>query len=357
MIAAATGIITTVAGNGTQGSSGDTGSATAAQLNLPQGVTLDGNGNLYIADTSNHRIRMVSAATGTITTVAGKGTINANGSGAYSGDGGLATAAELNFPHAVAFDAAGNMYIPDTANNRVREVSAVGGAITASSTITTFAGDGTPSFAGDGAAANLAELWGPSGVAVDAAGNVFIADTQNSAIRKVSPATLNISTLVQSGVGFYYYGSAVNYLDLYGPTGLYLDGKGNLFIADTLNMVVRELQGNVALLYYKTPVRQFDKSAPMSQTVENDGNLALDLTAIAAGAMQQWMARQRPAQPAIRFWRWRAIAPSERCLRLRWPAIRCWATSMLATRGTQQTRRSKSSWLETQPPSIPQQLR
>ena len=105
------------------------------------------------------------------------------------------------FPHAVAFDAAGNMYIPDTANNRVREVAAVGGAITAGSTITTFAGNGTPSFSGDGAAANLAELWGPSGVAVDAAGNVYIADTQNNAIRKVSPATLNISTLCGDGVG------------------------------------------------------------------------------------------------------------------------------------------------------------
>lgn len=283
VISAATGIIATLAGNGTEGSSGDTGPATAAELNLPQGVTLDSVGNLYIADTSNHRIRMVAAATGTITTVAGKGTINGNGSGAFSGDGLLATVAELNYPRAVAFDAAGNMYIPDTANNRVRVVAAVGGAIVPSSTITTFAGDGVPAYNGDGAAAKLAELWGPSGVVVDAAGNVFIADTQNSAIRKVSPGTLTISTLIEARAGYYYYyNNDIDALNLYGPTGLYLDGRGNLFIADTLNMVIRELLGNLAPLFFQTPVRQFDKSAPMSQTVENDGNLALDLTAIAA---------------------------------------------------------------------------
>jgi hypothetical protein len=282
VISAATGIIATLAGNGTEGSSGDTGPATAAELNLPQGVTLDSVGNLYIADTSNHRIRMVAAATGTITTVAGKGTINGNGSGAFSGDGLLATFAELNYPRAVAFDAAGNMYIPDTANNRVRVVAAVGGAIVPSSTITTFAGDGVPAYNGDGAAAKLAELWGPSGVVVDAAGNVFIADTQNSAIRKVSPGTLTISTLIEARAGYYYYNNDIDALNLYGPTGLYLDGRGNLFIADTLNMVIRELLGNLAPLFFQTPVRQFDKSASMSQTVENDGNLALDLTAIAA---------------------------------------------------------------------------
>ncbi len=282
MISAASGVITTIVGNGSQGNGGDAGAATAAQLNQPQGVTMDGNGNLYIADTANHKIRMVSAATGKIITVAGNGFIKMNGDGGFAGDSGLATAAELNYPHAVAFDTAGNMYIPDTANNRVREVAAVGGAITAASTITTFAGNGTASYSGDGAAANQAELWGPSGVAVDAAGNVFIADTQNSAIRKVSPSTMFISTLIQSGVGTDYDDDGTfNANGLYGPTGLSLDGKGNLFIADTLNMVVRELQGNFAALNYPAPVRQFDKSTPISQTLENDGNAPLDLSAIA----------------------------------------------------------------------------
>jgi sugar lactone lactonase YvrE len=284
MISAATGVIVTVAGNGSQGSGGDSGVATAAQLNQPQGVTLDGNGNLYIADTANHRIRMVAATTRLITTIAGSGFTLGNGDGGYSGDSGLATAAKLNFPHAVAFDLAGNMYIPDTANNRVREVSAVGGVITAASNITTFAGNGTPYYTGDGAAANQAELWGPSGVAVDAAGNVYIADTQNSAIRKVSPATGFISTLTSSGAGTYFFNGTFNPVSFYGPTGLYADGKGNLFVADTLNMVVREVQGNFVALTVATPVRQYDKSTPVSQSVENDGNAALDLTAITPDA-------------------------------------------------------------------------
>jgi len=289
MISAATGVITTVAGGGS-GCAGQTDGvgdgcpAASAQLNLPQGVTLDRSGNLYIADTSNHRIRMVSATTETIATVAGCGCMSSNGSGGYTGDNVPATAAELNYPHAVAFDSAGNMYIPDTANNRIREVASVGGAITASSIITTFAGNGTPAYAGDGAAANQAELWGPSGVAVDAAGNLLIADTQNNAIRKVSPATLFISTLIASGVGTYNYnGGVFGYTDLYGPTGLYLDGRGNLLIADTLDMEIREVQGNFVALDYLPPVRQYTKSTPISQTLENDGNATLDLTSIVTG--------------------------------------------------------------------------
>ena len=285
MITAATGIITTVAGDGSQGSTGDSGAATAAHLNQPQGVTLDVSGNLYIADTGNHRIRMVSAATGTIVTLAGSGFTLMNGDGGFSGDNGLATAAELNYPRAVAFDCSGNMYIPDTANNRIRKVAAVGGAITSSSIITTFAGTGAAGDSGDGAAANQAQLWGPSGVSVDAAGNVYIADTQNSAIRKVNSKTSFISTLLQTGVGTFYTGGNFYINNLYGPTGLFLDGKGNLFIADTLDMAVREVQGNFAALnYLKPPVRQFDKSTPIGQTVENDGNAPLDLTAITPDA-------------------------------------------------------------------------
>lgn len=288
MITAATGLMSTIAGGGS-GCGGQTDTvgdgcpATSAIFNSPQGVTVDGSGNIYIADTSNHRIRAIPAGSGTISTVAGKGTTLGNGSGVFSGDGGLAIAAELNAPNTVAFDPAGNMYIPDTNNNRVRKVAAVAGAITAASTISTFAGNGTPAYTGDGAAASLAELWGPSGVAVDAAGNVLIADTQNNAIRKVSPANQFISTLVQTGVGAHYLNGAFSPTLLYGPTGLFLDGQGNLYIADTLNMVVRELQGNFAAINYATPVRQFDKSSPISQTVENDGNAPLNLTAIAAG--------------------------------------------------------------------------
>ena len=284
MISAATGVITTVAGNGS-GCAGQTDTvgdgcpAISAQLNLPEGVTVSGNGNFYIADTGNHRIRMVAASTGIITTVAGNGFTNGNGSGGFSGDNGPATAARLNYPHTVAFDTAGNMYIPDLGNNIIREVAAVGGVITPASIITSFAGNGTPGNSGDGAAASLASLWGPSGVAVDAAGNVYIADTQNNSIRKVSASNLFISTLAQNFTTTFYFNNAFYPLTFYGPTGLWLDGRGNLYIADTLDMVIQEAQGNFIALDYPT-VRQNSKSAPMSQTVENDGNAALDLTAI-----------------------------------------------------------------------------
>ncbi|MGB7267140.1 MAG: Ig-like domain repeat protein, partial [Terracidiphilus sp.] len=293
VITAATGTITTVAGNASGticGSSsdavGDGCAATQAKFNQPEGVTLDGSGNLYIADTSNHRIREVSAATGTITTIAGNGFANGNGTGGYNGDGIAATSAELNFPYAVAFDAAGNMYIPDSRNDRVREVKAVGGAITASSTIVTFAGTGnagaTPCTATP-VAATQADVWSPSGVAVDAGGNVYIAETQNAAIRKVSAATGLISTLAENGCGDFYYGGQFQGVQLYGPVGLFLDGSGDLYFADTLDMVVREVQGNFAALQYTTPVRQGETSATQIETVENDGNAGLDLTSITAG--------------------------------------------------------------------------
>jgi large repetitive protein len=292
MISSATGVITTVAGNGAIGNSnlnqvGDGGLATAANLNLPQGITLDGSGNLYIADTNNHRIREVNAATGNISTIAGSGFTNPNGTGGYNGDNITAITAELNFPYAVAFDLSGNMYIPDSANNRVREVQAVGGVITATSNITTFAGTGltgaTPCTATP-VAANQAVVWSPSGVAVDAAGNVYIAETQNAAIRKVSgPGSSTagyISSFVQNGCSAFYFGGQFVPQALYGPTGLYLDGTGDLYIADTLDMVVREVQGNFVALDFPTPIRQGSTTSPQSQTVENDGNAALDLTTI-----------------------------------------------------------------------------
>ena len=273
-VVAANGIIVTVAGTGAQGSSGDTGAAALAELNQPWGVSLDGAGNLFIADTANHRIRRVDAVTGIITSVAGNGFKNPNGTGGFAGDSGPAASAELNRPFAVAFDLAGNMYIPDSANNRIRMVSTGG-------VITTFAGTGTVGYAGDGAAANLANLWSPSGVAVDPAGNVYIADTQNNAIRKVSASTGFISAVARYGSGEYFFNGGFSGVNLYGPLGLYLDGSGNLYLADYFNMIVREIQSSfVALDYTKTPVRQGDKSAAKDQSVENDGNAALDLTAI-----------------------------------------------------------------------------
>ena len=291
VIWAATGIIATIAGNSSgticgahSDLVGDGCPATQATLNLPEGVTLDASGNLYIADTSNHRIREVSAATGVIATVAGNGFMNGNGTGGYGGDGNAATGAELNFPYAVAFDAAGNMYIPDSANNRVREVMAASGYIN------TFAGTGNAGATACGTTpmtATAANVWSPEGVAVDAAGNVYIAETQNEAIRKVSAASGLISIAAGNGCGDFYYGSQFSPVQLYGPTGLYLDGSGDLYVADTLDMVVREIQGNFVALQYTTPIFQGETSTTQVQTVENDGNAALDLTTITAGTSSE----------------------------------------------------------------------
>lgn len=290
-IAAGDGTIATVAGGGTGcpgqiDPAGDGCPATSAALNTPQGVTVDAAGNLYIADTYNHRIRRVDWVTGLISTVAGNGTADPiTGVGGYKGDGGPAVAAELNFPFAVAFDAAGNMYIPDSSNNVVRMVAASGGAIAPGSVITTFAGTGAAGFDGDGAPASLAALWSPSGVAVDPAGNVYIADTQNNAIRKASQATGFIDTIAQNGAGEYFFGGAFQKVSIYSPIGLFLDGSGNLYFADSLNMRVRAIQaGFAAIDYTAKPVRQGDLSVTKIETIENDGNATLDLTAIAPDA-------------------------------------------------------------------------
>jgi hypothetical protein len=276
-ITAATGVITTVAGNGTAGYAGDGLAATSltVELNAPQSIALDASGNIYIVDTINHRIRKVNVVTGIITTVAG------NGTAGFGGDGLSATSSQtqLNLPNAVAFDFQGNMYIADSLNNRVREVNASTGIIT------TLAGTGALGYVGDGGPANAATLDAPSGVVVDPAGNVYIADRQNSAIRKVNSATGIINSLVADRVGKYLAtnGTLVG-VGIYGPLGMYLDGSGNLFFADSLDMVVREIQSNfVALDFTATAVRQGDKSTTsQKQIVENDGNAPLDLTAIKA---------------------------------------------------------------------------
>jgi hypothetical protein len=273
-ITASTGIITTVAGNGTVGYGGDYGPATDANLDQPEGVTMDTSGNFFIADTANHRIRRVDVATGIIITVAGDGATNPTGGGTYTGDGGPATLAGLNYPYAVWFDEPGNMYIPDSGNSVIRKVDTTG-------TITTFAGNGTRGYLGDGGAANLAELNSPSGVASDVAGNLYIADTQNAVIRKVSSQTGDISTVAGNGVGAYNGdGAAATSEGLYAPIGLYVDGGGSLYIADYFNMRVREDVANLGTLTYTTAVFQTKLSAPQSQAIENNGNAALDLTTI-----------------------------------------------------------------------------
>jgi sugar lactone lactonase YvrE len=277
----ATGTITTVAGDGSPGNSngglvGDNGLATSASLNQPQGVTVDAGGNLYIADTLNHRIRRVDALTGIITTVAGDGyTDPVTGVGGYAGDKGQATNARLNFPFAVAFDPSGNMYIPDSSNNVVRMVNKLG-------VISTFAGTGSLGHGGDGGPATAATLFSPLSVVADPAGNVYIADTQNERIRKVSSVTGIISTFSDYWVSEYTTPTLLPFDGgFYEPTGLFFDGSGNLYFADSLSMKVREIQSNFAILdYIPTAVRQGDQSAQQNQTIENDGNAPFDLTSI-----------------------------------------------------------------------------
>ena len=220
------GNISTIAGNGTLGFTGDSGTGTTAELNLPQGVAIDSSGNVYIADTQNNRVRKLSG--GTISTVAG------NGVYAYSGDNGPAIQAQLNSPQAVAADAAGNFYIADTANHVVRKVAANG-------TITTLAGNGSAGSGGDNGAATSAQLNKPAGVTVDSAGNVYIADTANSRVRKVVPGG-TISTVAGGGTpGYGGDGGAGTSAALNFPSGLAVDAAGNVYIADTDNSVIRKL--------------------------------------------------------------------------------------------------------------------
>jgi len=267
-----TATIVTIAGSGGAGYSGDGGKATAAKLNAPGGVAVDAAGNVYIADTGNHRIRKVTTA-GVISTIAG------TGAGGFSGDGGPATAAQLLSPQGIALDGQGNLYIADTGNNRVRRIAADGTISTVAGTgIADQAPDGTPAtqatlnaptgvaidgsggvyvqeadrilkilgdatirtvagavyasgFNGDGIPAASALLDSPSGIALDAAGNVYISDYDNERVRKVGADGI-ITTIAGTGAeGFSGNGSATS-SQLSGPAGLAADAAGNVYVAD-----------------------------------------------------------------------------------------------------------------------------
>jgi len=271
-VTAATGIITTVAGNGTFGYAGDNGAATSAKLNTPQGVAVDGAGNVYIADAFNERIRMVTATTGIITTVAGTGTAGY----VPAQDGGAATSAELGQPVGVTVDGAGNLYIADTYNHRIRKVTAATGIIT------TVAGNGTAGYvaAQDGGAATSAELHNPAQVAVDGAGNLYIADQSNSRIRKVAAATGIITTVAGNGTAGYVAaqdGGAATSAELNYPGGVAVDGAGNLYIEDIFNQRIRMVTAAANPLAF-TSTNDGSTSAVQSVTVTNNGNTALTAT-------------------------------------------------------------------------------
>jgi len=267
------GTITTIAGNGTSGYSGDGGSPTSAELFNPTGVAVDSSGNVYIAESANHIIREVSG--GKITTFAGTNT------GGYSGDGSTATAAQLDFPTAVALDSAGNVWIADSGNDAIRKVS--GGIITTvlggdatgdqfhnptdlafdaqgnlyiadeqgrrilkyaatGGPVTVIAGNGIIGFSGDNGPAVDATFDDPAGLATDSAGYVYVADTLNSRIRKISPAGI-ITTIAGKGDPAYGGdGGAATSAFLYFPRKVLVDASGNVYIADTGSNVIREMQ-------------------------------------------------------------------------------------------------------------------
>jgi sugar lactone lactonase YvrE len=220
--------IHTVAGTGVEGFSGDGGAAVSAALANPFSMAADTAGNVYVADRDNHRVRRIDT-NGNITTVAG------NGEQGFFGDGGLATGASLNTPTAVAVDASGNIYIADSNNNRIRVVS--------NGNINTFAGNGNAGYSGDGSAATSAALYTPRGVAVDANGVVYIADTNNHVVRRVSAGTISTIAGNSQQQGFYGDNGAAGSAGLDTPTSVAVDATGKVYVADSNNHRVRLLSG------------------------------------------------------------------------------------------------------------------
>lgn len=221
------GVMSTIAGTGTAGYTGDSGLATAAQLNRPTGVTIDIAGNIYIADYYNAVIRKINTS-GVITTIAG------NGSTGYGGDGGQATSAQFNQLRDVAVDVSGNIYVADQWNHRVRKINTSG-------IISTIAGTGTAGYGGDGGQAISAQLNAPNGVAVDGSGNIFIADTNNHRIRKVNTSGV-ISTIAGTGTaGYSGDGGQGNSAQINTPYAVAVDSVGNIYFADRGNARIRKV--------------------------------------------------------------------------------------------------------------------
>jgi hypothetical protein len=318
LVTASTGLITTVAGNGIAGFGGDGGAATAAQLNSPTDVKLDGAGNFYIVDSGNHVVRVVNPSTGLIWTVAGIGgnggpatqahlaypsavafdgdhalyisdtgnnvirkvdlstgiisTVAGNGIEGFGGDGGPATSGQLNYPWGVTLGNDGSLYIADLSNNRIRKVSPGG-------TISTVVGTGTRGYGGDGGPATQAQLNVPANMLMDVAGNLYVADSGNQLVRKVGVTSGVIDTIAGTYQGgIIADGIAASTASLDGPYALFLDGPGNLYIADMFHQLIRIIPSNQAALSY--PEIRVDRvSTPQLQAIENDGNASLTLGA------------------------------------------------------------------------------
>jgi hypothetical protein len=288
------GMILTVAGNGLGGLGGEGGPATAARLDNPGGLAVDRAGNLYITENVLGRIQKVDGATGRLTTAAGSGTVDTirglspnTTAGSFGGDGGPATQAQLFVPQNVAVDAAGNLYLSEVFSHRVRRVDARTGIIT------TVAGSGPTggkgSYSGDGGPATAATLYGPQALALDPAGNLYIADNLNSRVRKVSPDGI-ITTVAGGGKNPVTDGADALTVTLGRPRNLALDGQGNLFLWDgSLNRVLK-LRPDGKLSFYAgngkagffgdggpATAAQLD-AAFLNMTVDNAGNLFLSDT-------------------------------------------------------------------------------
>ncbi len=284
-----TGIITTIAGNGISDFSGDSGLAINATLNYPNGVSLDANGKLYIADALNNRIRMIDLNTNIITTVAG------NGNAGYSGDIGPAIFAELNIPEGLYAEPSGNVYIADEINNVIRKLDALAG------TIVTIAGNGSAGYSGDNGLATNARLNQPNGVYEDNANNLYIADSRNAVIRKVDLSTGIISTIAGNGTAGYSgdSGLAIN-AELYQPVGVTMDYYGNVYIAD-INNTVRKVDvasgkiftiagnGNPGCLGDGGPPQNALLTGPNGVAFDQSGNLYI---------ADEWDNRVRAVVPA-----------------------------------------------------------
>ena len=281
----AAGIISTFAGTGTAGYQGNSVAATTATLDGPAGVAVDAAGNVYIADTNNDEVREVYvdngnniAADNTIVTIAG------NGSEGYAGDGGAATASALNHPLGLAVDPSFNVYIADTNNEVVREILASTGFIKTFAGTKPSNGNTHGGYSGDGGPAISAQLSGPSAVALDAAGNVYIADSGNNVIRQVSSSNQFISTVAGASVtgtaGYTGDGGSATSATMNEPDGVAVDGSDSLYILDSLNSVIRKvsLTTTPTVAFPDTTVGA--TSNPVLRTLDNLGNLPLTITAV-----------------------------------------------------------------------------
>lgn len=263
-ITAATGIITTIAGNGSPTSTGDGGQASSATLNTPSGLALTAGDVLYIAERGGHRIRRITISTGVISTVAGTGT------GGYDGDGLSATSTRLNYPNSVAVNAAGDLFISDTNNQRIRKVS--GGIIS------TVAGVGTPGLSGDGGVATAAQLNYPNGVALTAAGNLLIADTNNSRVRQVTGTT--ISSIAGTTYGFSGDGGVATAAQMGAPRRILVLANGDLLVSDHALSRVRKIAAGIITTVYGTGSASYsgDGGLASAAAISSPQEMTLDST-------------------------------------------------------------------------------